>query len=409
VSSNFGGHTKVTITQAAVVSLPSNKSVDVSRMLTFLEVRGSIFDSTMTGTAHIRDPSSILHNLPLTGEEVFQLQFHTELAHATPFSKLFYIHKVDDLHHDPNGSMMGVTLHFVSMDQINAISNRVISGANQTISQMVQGILQNNIKVDSSYKLNIEATQGIESLVFPGWNCWKTIEFLRQRAVSNTYKSPYFFFEDNTGYNFISCEALIAQKKAAGIKTYTSAPWNPYADQSASAKDSVNSSQKYNVENLRILKKSNTADFINGGGAYNLTQIDTKLTDMPSNVRQPLDGQFNPQRSSALSKIVTTPPIQYMASMDDTNPTSFIQNIGPRRMFNRHFGDIKIGFMTFGDVLLNPGDVINLQVPYTTGQQSADPQLTGNYMIANLAHHIKESNMYTSVEAYRFGFPQKVF
>jgi len=415
---NFQGFNKVDVTLSRITSLVTNSTVDVRRMTTLIELYGSIFDPTFVGIIYINDTTSTLYNMPVCGEEILELEFKTN-GNETPFEKTFYVFKVEDVSFDPNGSSSTMKLHFISLSQIPAIGSSLAYGTKQQISQSVEDILRNKVKISDDVQLNIEETQGIEHLVFQNWNAWDTIEFLRQRAVSTKYSSPYFFFEDSKGFNFVSCEELIDQrKKAKEVVTYTSEPFSPESGEGAT-KSTVLEKQRRNVENLTILKKSNTTDSINQGGVSNsvrvfsllsktMTTIDKTSDEIPDMVKQPLDDKFNRTRSSTLLKVVDQGLINFLVPVDATNNSSFVTNVGVRRMFNKMFGDIKLGFTMYGDSSLEPGDVIRLEIPKTVGSTEEDPQLTGNYMVTNFVHRIRDDEMMTSVEVYKFGYGQEV-
>ena len=418
MSDKFPGHSKVTINVARVISIPTNKAVDITRMITMLEVYGSVFDPTMVAVVHITDTTSILYNLPIAGEEVLELEIQSD-GTDRPFEKTFFVRKPDDLQFDPNGSVTTLTLHCVSIEHIRGMAKRVSKGVKEQISKTVENILKDDIRTDG--EVNVEESEGIETLVLPSLPCWDTIEMLRQRAVSTKYKSPYLFFEDSKGFNFVTVEGLIEQrKKDKPPQTFTSEPYMPTAGDDPH-KSSVMERQKKNVENLVILKKADTASFIGRGGAHNrvsvfdplekkLERIDTSYDKMKDEiVKQPLDDSFNPHRSARLLEIVSEPTIEYLVPFDAANKSSFMNNVGKRQIFNRHFGDTQLAFTMYSDTTLEPGDVLRLEIPLTTGSPEEDPQLTGNYMVTSFVHRIKDDQMFTDVEVYRFGFGQGVF
>jgi hypothetical protein len=49
-----------------------------------------------------------------------------------------------------------------------------------------------------------------------------------------------------------------------------------------------------------------------------------------------------------------------------------------------------------------------MNMPATVNNPQPDQHYTGQYLISRLRHGITGSNMYTTVEAYRCGFPTKV-
>ena len=411
-SRNFEGFSHVDVKVATLLSIPQEKTVPLTRMMTKLEIYGTVFDPTMVAVFYLNDTSGILQRLPMVGEEVIELEIET--PGNEPLQKVFFVHKVSDISFDPNGSASTMRIDAVSIEQVRATSTNVDMGARDQISNMVKNILKDIVRVDEQAKVNVEDTEGIETFVLPGWNAWETIAFLKRRAVSTRFHSPYLFFEDTKGFNFISVEALIEQKKKdKPPENYTSAPFQVEASLDPQG-GNVRSGQKRNVENLQIVSKASTIEQINNGGmrntiqAFNLLRkevVETQTTydDLQTNVKAPLDDTFKAQHSARLKDIIGTGTRRVLIPSDVSNVTSSVNNFGRREMFLRQIADVEVGFDMYGNSSLDPGDLIHLETPLTTGNQEEDAQLTGNYIITSFCHHITSGNMMTAVEAFRFG------
>lgn len=411
-SKSFEGFTHVDVKVATLISIPQEKSVPLTRMMTKLEIYGTVFDPTMVAVFYLNDMSGVLQRLPLVGEEVIELEIET--PGNDPLQKVFFVHKVSDISFDPNGSATTMRIDAVSLEQVRATSTNVDLGVKDQISNTVKNILKDIVRVDEQAKLNIEETEGVETFVLPGWNAWETIAFLKRRAVSTRFHSPYLFFEDTKGFNFISVEALIEQKKRdKPPEKYTSAPFQVETSLNPEG-GSIRPEDKRNVENLRIMSKASTIEQINAGGMHNTIQAfnllrkevvetETKYEDLQTNVKAPLDDSFKALHSARLKDIVGKGTRRVLIAADDSNVTSSVNNFGRREMFLRQIADVEIGFDMYGNSSLDPGDLMHLEAPLSTGAQEEDPQLTGNYIITSFCHHITSGNMMTAVEAFRFG------
>ncbi len=416
-SNTFKGHGKVSVTRATIISLSSEQSIDLRRMITNIDIYGSIFDPTMVAVISLMDTTSTLYNLPVVGEEIVELEIETD--GNEPMSKVFFVHRPEEIQFDPNGSSTSMVLHLISIDQMRAVATKVNLGVKGQLSVHVQHILKDIVRVDDRAVINLEETEGIESIVFPGWNAWESIEFMRKRAVSTKYKSPYLFFEDSKGYCFESAEALIERKKKdKPPETYTVEPFVVEASSDPN-KHTVIERQVRNVENFKILSKGNTFQLLNNGGLKNKVQsfnmirkevveVITGYEELKENVRQPLDASFNPQNSSRIKEILGDNTEDYYMSVDNSNLTSSVENHGRQTMFARHMGTLRVSFTMYGNSELDPGDLIRLEIPLTTGSPDEDPQLTGNYIITEFCHHIKDGLMFTDAEACRLGLATSV-
>lgn len=411
-SKSFEGFTHVDVKMATLLSIPQEKSVPLKSMLTKLEIYGTVFDPTMVAVFYLNDVSGILQRLPMIGEEVIELEIET--PGNAPLEKVFFVHKVSEIGFDPNGSSASIRIDAVALEQVRATSCNVDLGVRGLISDSVKSILKDYVKLEDDIKLNVEDTQGVESYVLPGWNAWESIAFLKRRAVSPRFFSPYLFFEDTQGFNFISVEGLIEQKKRdKPPETYTAAPFQVEVAANPEA-GTIRPEQKRNVENLRIVNKASTIEQVNTGGmrntiqAFNLlrkevVETQTSYEDLQNNVRAPLDDSFKPIHSGRLKDIIGNGTRRILVPSDNGNVASRTENFGRREMFIRQISDLEIGFDMYGNSSLDPGDVIRLEAPMTTGMQEEDSQLSGNYIITSFCHHISAGNMMTAVEAFRFG------
>lgn len=414
MSDQFKGHTYVDIKTLKLVSLNSQRSIDLKNIVASFEVFGSIFAPTMVGALTLNDGSALLQELPIVGEELLEVEFET--PNRKPFQKLMYVYFPENMEFNPNGSHISITLHFASVDDFPGKIAYVNKGYKDNISKIVEGVLK---FTKTSSPLNLEQTKGIELINIPGWNVWKSVEFLRARAISTRYNSPYLFFEDNEGYNFCSYEYLIEQrKKNADNLLFTSNSYLPEAGSSSVGNATVLRRQYRNVDNLQIESKPNTFKQILEGGASSRTvvfdilnksikNIDTKYDDAKSIVKEPLGKQFNPSHDSKTMKPIDNIPTRtFLMPTDSTNPAAVVDQYGKKNMYISMLQENKISFNTSGDSELQPGDVIKFVMPATSNYKEPDKQLTGNYLIGQLRHGISDTQMFTTVTAYKLGTEQ---
>ena len=409
--SAFDGHNKVTIQTLILTSAASGKSVDIRSVASQFELYMSIYDPTVVGSVSVRDSSGLLQNLPMLGEETLYIEISTP-GHPT-YTKLMYVYHIDSLDLDPNGAHINFILRFASIDQYNAITSPVAQSFSCTISDMVTSILKNKLK--TTQELDIEPTNGIETLVIPHWNCWKAIDFLRGRAVSTKYNSPFIFFEDVNGYHFGSIEYFV-NKGLSSVITFTADPWLPNAGDEVN-RTTVMHSQYRNAMDLVIESKANSLKMIHEGGMSSRTLIfdildkSVKTIDTTYNdqiVNQSFGSKFFPNHSSNfVSSIGKLPPVQHMIALDSGNQTMIAANYGKRKLYAAMLNENKISFSTPGDIALQPGQIIQFNAPQQINSNN-DQQLTGQFIIGNMRHGIFSEQMMTTIDAFRTGFSSKV-
>ena len=415
-SVNFRGFSAVELRTCRITSPVSNKTAEISRLVKNLEIYQSLYDPTMVGTIDIDDPTGIVYDLPLLGEEFITIEFETE--GSAPFEKTFLVRAPHNIERDPSVQKQHIHLEIVSMEQLRGITTIVDKGYNSHISTITEVLLKYVLK--TKRPVEVEQTRGSETLVIPSWTLWKTLEFLRQRAVSANYCSPYFFFEDSIGFKFVSAEHLIETKRAAGnILTITSEPFNAGAGDGP-GHVTIRNDQYLNAENFRMLAKGDTAAMINGGGISSLTSVydvlNKRVTKFENNfkdfgeqdIKQPLASKYNASHSSFLSNLIDKPVTRYMLPLDSSNASEFMKNVGKRQMFNRHLGDTRIAFSIYGNSQLTVGDLINVVMPRVS-ESGNDQQLDGLYLIGRLKHSLADDQLFTHIEALRYGHDEKTF
>lgn len=415
-ANKFGGFSRVSIENIRLTSITSKKSADITRLVKRIDIQQSILDPTMVGTMVIEDPTGIVYDLPLIGEEILSVSLKSEISGAE-LQKDFFIHKPSDIQRNPSQQTQVFTLHFVSLDHIKAISTIIEQGFNLLLSDIVENILTS--KLGSTNNI-IEPTRGTETLIIPGWNILDSIEFLRQRAVSSTYDSPYFFFETLDGFNFVSLEYMIEkQKDSNNIINVTAQSFNMGAGEDAN-KTTIDISQYRNAENFHIIKKTDTAALVNSGGISSRTRVYNVLEKQMYNVdvdyqqfatdvvKKPLDKTYNPHHSNFLKGITPTPTTRFTVPFDKTNPSAFANNVGYKQMFNKHLGDNLVSFTLFGDASIKAGSLINIEIPRVSSRPETDEQLSGLYIVSKLNHAISDDQMFTQIEANKFGHMEKV-
>lgn len=390
--------------------------MDIRRILASIDVFMSIYDATCTAIVKINDTSGIVYDFPICGQEVIALEL--ESPNLKPLKKTFYVQSVSDIVQKPNNTTTDITLHLVSIDHMFGLGKLVEHGLKDTVSNMVSNVLKTVLNTDQS--TNIEPSKGIEMFSPTGCNVWETIATLKQRAVSVRYNSPYLFFEDGVGYNFLSVEYLIEQKKKNNdIVKISAIPYTTSYTEDGS-KPSLSLNQYRNVENFRVISKTNIASEINNGAVSSKTivldvlnktakTITTDGSSFSENIREPLDKKYNHQYSNTLKDMIKTPPVKYFMPFDSTNKSEFQELYGHRRMFTKLLNSIRVGYTMYGDTSINPGDLVYVQNPRTIHDESVDKQLTGNYIVSHIRHTIIDGGMMTNVEAVRFGTAEEIF
>ncbi len=414
--SNFQGFEKVNIKRMILTSVSSRRGIDISPIARNIEIYCSIFSPVISGQIKINDATGSIQNLPVLGEEILELTFQT--PGREEFSKSFFVYSLKDQEYNDNGALVSFTANFATIDHYKGSAISLNKGAKTNISDFVKDILTNDL--GTSNEMNIEPTNGLERIVIPNWSIWETIEYLRQRAVSTEYSSPFLFFEDQKGYNFLTYEKLIEQReKLAEELVFMNESYKPGAGDNR-GRVTVLPEHYRNVSQFGIITKTNTVQKVNEGGISSetilydpfnkKTKVNTyNYSNLKDIVKKPLAKKFYSEHSSDFTKIMPTPTIKRVVAIDMEDKNYLSQDIiGAKQLFINALRGMCIGFTTNGDSQLQPGDIIMFLGPTRANSPEPDKQVTGKYIIGSLRHGILDGAMYTTVEAYRFGFNEEI-
>lgn len=413
----FAGFDLVNVNRVSIMSIASKKAVDISPIVTSIEVYGTIFSPVTTGTIKVNDSLNVAKSLPILGQELLELEFTT--PNRKPFTRSFFVHGLKDKSYGDNGSMTGYTLVISSVEHYQASLRQVSRADHCLVSDFLTNILKTDLKTEKP--LNIEPTKGLEKIVIPNLSAWAAIEDLRKRAVSNEYASPYLFFEDNNGYHFLTYEKLIEQRESmADELVYNNNSYRPGAGDDA-GQNTVLPRQFREVMQFEVISRANSVEDVFTGGISNqqilfdpftktTKNIKNNYADLKDIVKKPLGDKFYPDKSKTFTK----------AGGEDAGPISIClvnstegyyqrqETEGVKTLFAAALNTFVIAFTAYGDSQLQPGDIIEFQGPALADSPEPDKQVNGKYIIGNLRHGINGNAMYTTIEAYRFGSSEKI-
>lgn len=412
----FQGHEKVTIKKIVLTSMSSRKGIDIAPIVGNIEIFCSIFSPVTTGTVKVSDATGTVYTLPIIGEELLEIIFQSN--ERPEFSRIFHVYGASDQEYNDNGAVVAFTLKLASIDNFKAIATSINKGARKNISEFVTDILTNDLGTKNT--LNVEETNGVERIVIPNWSIWEAIEYLRGRAVSKEYSSPYLFFEDQAGYHFLTYEKLIEQREAGAEElTFVNESFKPLAGEGPN-QETVLPRQYRNISQFSVITRSNPIVKLREGGISSEVMLYDPFTktlktnqynynDLKAIVKKPLGQKFNAEHTPEFANTMPSATLRTFVNVDLTDQNYLSQEaLGAKNLFTSAIKGTCIGFTTNGDSGLQPGSVINFQAPKRTDNPENDKQLNGKYIVGDLRHGILNGAMYTTIEAYKFGYEEEL-
>lgn len=410
------------------ISIKTQQNQTINQDNKFLEFFGSldiyenIFSPFITADLTMLDGASFLETYNLSGNEDFEIEF-LGYGNDQPLKYNFKIIELVTNLPANNLRAKHIVLRLASTEFLVDCSTSIAKSYSTSTKEIVKDIINSFLK--SKKSLFIEEIKGVPIVVVPFLSPFKAIDFLRQRIVSEKYKSSSFlFFENSKGFNLTTVEGLVDR----GLK---SNPQMFFQSESISenVKNGKNSSDidahhlffNYTVQSSFNLSST----FKNGGLRTNVTQFDltTKEYKQRTFFNNPFTKLFVDTTSGAnplVSRSVFdeyspngNKPIflPYSKYKDTTNPTSnFIYDtVAERLCFSSLFTQELTYVDIPGNTLIGAGSLIYLKVPRYDAlgsKKDSNEMVSGYYMVTACKHSITNADTAkfdTHLELMRFG------
>jgi len=188
--------------------------IDVTRVITNWFIEESIDSPFVSGYVVIAESDNLLEDVPLRGEEYIDISW-TDFYGITR-KQTFFIYAVEDIKagNSINDRMVQYTLKFTSVQKLLSDTKEIRRSFNkQKISDIVKSVYEEYFitgNKDYDKEIEVEETDGEQTLVIPNLRPDAAMQFLSRRAYSSKNKtSLYRFFETREKYYFCTHEYLI--------------------------------------------------------------------------------------------------------------------------------------------------------------------------------------------------------
>lgn len=411
--------TKISIkTQAGEVNQDSN----LLEFFGSLDVYENIFSSFITADLVLLDGASFIEKYNISGNEDFEIEF-IGYGFDDPLKYTFKVVELVTNMPSPNLRSKNVVLRLTSKEFLVDCSTSIAQSYDVSTKDIITNIFKTHLKSDK--QVYVEDVKSIPVTVIPYLSPFKAIDFIRQRVVSEKYKSSSFlFFENATGFNLATVEGLVDIELKKGPQRFfqqESISENIKSGYNASDIDAQHLFYNYTVQSSFNLG----ASFKNGGLRTNVTQYDLTKKEYSTRLflNNPDNRLFvdttknaNPVISSNVyneyvvngNKAVFLPYSKYK---DTDNPTSnFIYDTVAERMcFSSLFTQEQTYIDIPGNTKLGAGSLIYLKVPRydaLNSKQESNQMDSGYYLVTACKHSVTNGDTAkydTHLELMRFG------
>jgi hypothetical protein len=201
----------VSIRKLQLVS-SNNFAIDITDQMIEIEMHEDLFSPFITMTIVVRESLDFINALPLRGEEIINVEFSTPTftVENTIVKSKFYVYKLSDrqLLTDRNSVYALHCISYEALTDLNVKQSRAFKGN-------IGNIAESLIKADglnTTKKYTIEPTKNATKYVSNYWSPIKNLNFIAANALNKNNSATYLFFENRSGFNFVSLDSLYSQK-----------------------------------------------------------------------------------------------------------------------------------------------------------------------------------------------------
>lgn len=401
---------------------------EVNQDSSFLEFFGSldvyenIFSSFITADLVLLDGASFIEKYNISGNEDFEIEF-TGYGFDEPLKYTFKVVELVANMPSPNLRSKNVVLRLASKEFLVDCSTSIAQSYDVGTKDVIRDIFKTFLKSDKS--VYIEDVKSIPVIVIPFLSPFKAIDFIRQRVVSEKYKSSSFlFYENASGFNLATVEGIIESETKKGPQRFFQSEAISEDIKSGSGSSDIDAMHLF--FNYTVQSSFNLgASFKNGGLRTNVTQYDLTKKEYSSKVfyNDPSNMLFVDTTKNAnplISKSVFNEYVPngnkplllpYSKYKDTDNQTSnFIYDTVAERMcFSSLFTQEQTYIDVPGNTKLGAGSLIYLKVPRydaLNSKQESNQMDSGYYLVTACKHSVTNGDTAkydTHLELMRFG------
>ena len=186
---------------------------NITNQVIGVELFEDMFSPFLSGNIIVKDSLDLINTIPLVGEELVDIKINTPSFEGLDkvINNKFYLYKLSDVEFNADKSKI-YRLHFISPEAIADMNKRISKSFSGKISDIAKEIINDqSYGFETKKFLNIEDTPNTTKYVSNFWSPATNINYLLANAVTLDGNANFVFFENRTGFNFISLTKLYTQ------------------------------------------------------------------------------------------------------------------------------------------------------------------------------------------------------
>lgn len=200
--------------ELAVVRSANGYTQDVKAQIAQIEVFEDLFSPFITGTIVLADAIDLVNFFPFIGEEYLLLKIST--PSFTEASRIiqgeFYLFKMDQ-RLNLNDKHQVYAIHFISKEALVDLNFKISRSFEGVCSDIAKRLIATPDGLNSDKPLRCEQANNKIRFVSNFWPPSACLNYLAKVAVSDKSNSTYLFFENRSGFNFVTLNELYNGEK----------------------------------------------------------------------------------------------------------------------------------------------------------------------------------------------------
>jgi hypothetical protein len=417
---NIKNSNQFTINELVIVT--KGGRIDISTIYAELNIFDSVFMPVMSGNILITDSLGLSGKLLFDGSEsiLIDISKFDSSDSVASFKKAFRIYKQSKRFNNTQNTESYI-LHFVSDELIFSDQNLINQSYENTYSEIIKNIMEDYLQVS---KNNLEGiysdSSGIKNIVIPNLSPLDAILWCTKRATDLKQSPNFMFFQNKTGYNFVSLSSLLPQSEILDIQFITKNLKN------ISKLDEISGAKAFEVvSSANLIERTRTG--VNAGTFIGFDPItktisSKKITysdhyssmdhgnDTPNvtDIKNRDGTQNQKTYNSRVSLSIFSTARQFSEYIKKNDPTSLSKEenqedfLFQRKAIINNLMSKRIKVVMPGNFDLSSGFNVNFQVPIfgekEKNETPDDKSLNGKYMIIASRHIIGYEKHETIIE-----------
>jgi hypothetical protein len=193
--------------------------IDISGIFEEISIFDSILMPVISGNILIKDSIGLSGKLLFDGSEAILIDIvKTENSEVASFKKAFRIFKQSNRKEDGLNSEIYI-LDFVSDELMYSDQQRINQSYETTYTEIVKRIMNDYLQVTpNNLGGYFDNSSGVRKVIIPNLRPLEAIQWCAKRSVDLNRSPNFMFYQNLTGFNFVTLSNLLTQEEILDIK-----------------------------------------------------------------------------------------------------------------------------------------------------------------------------------------------